>query len=126
MNRDGSDRLSWIASLKTIFDFLVIGIMVWAVLVAMAANRLTYEALNSAHTPWLKVTGIDVDDQSNIKYTLKTFSDTPALRLQVETSISGISGSPTTYTHDVLMPSDSGGFSFRYSGEGGWETFQGD
>ena len=123
MNRDGSDRQSWIASLKTIFDFLVIGIMVWAVLVAMAANRLTHEALNSTHTPWLKVTGVGVDDRSNIKYTLKNFSDTPALKLQVETSISGISGSPTTYTHDALMPSESGVFSFRYQ-ESGLGTFK--
>ena len=103
--------------LKIAFDFVVIIVMVWAVLVSLGANRQAREALNWTHTPWLKVTGIAIDDQAKIKYTLQNFSSTPAIDLTVETVIAGVKGSPSTYTHDALMPNESGGFSFRYVGQ---------
>lgn len=130
MNDSQKRPLHWLEYLKMVLDIAVLAVMVWAVIVSLTANdtarqatvtsreanAIARQAINSSHVPWLRVTGIGVDTNGTVRYTMTNFSDTPALRLKVETLILGIKGTPSTYSQDALMPHEGGTFSFRYAG----------
>jgi hypothetical protein len=79
---------------KIVFDFIVIIMMAWAVIVSMSANKvareankLTRDALQKEYIPWLRAYDFTLstshDNKGQITFKIGNFSNYPALHLRV-------------------------------------------
>ena len=113
-------KFHWLDIVKAIFDFIVIAVMVWALIVAFnanetsrAANKIALEAWRNSYVPWLSVRGLEpspMEDPNSFKMVMhcKNFSDAPALNFNIEFKFDGIKVLRQTLLYDTaaFMPND--------------------
>lgn len=107
--------------LKIVFDFVVILVMVWAVLVSLGSNHtareaniLSREALRRAYVPWLKAEDFAVEVRDNgrlaLTFVVKNYSDAPAIGCDLKFVFSDKSKPEevtTGFRNTVFMPNSS-------------------
>lgn len=107
-------KIPIIEVIRIIFDFVVIVAMGVGLYFAFCANSISQQAMLKANTPFLKVTSTEKvpqgDNKLGFSYTIKNYSQTPALQLTVESKIQGRTIAGRDYQYVAVMPGETGNF----------------
>jgi hypothetical protein len=109
----------WLNPVKTVFDILIIIVVVLSLSTAQEstkaaheANQLSKEAISSGYTPWVKLVDFSMENGNDtlvLNYTLKNFSTTGlALNLQIQSLMPKLAYEEFSFTYEVLMPGEEG------------------